>query len=133
MKPEEVVLQFVAAVNKADVDGLAGLMTDNHVFVDSSGSRTTGREAMRDAWSLFFQTVQGYRINVEEIYSLDVKVVLTGLASGVYSTSGRPRASGFWSVPAAWRAVVKGDRIAVWQVFVNPEAMMEAVRVQGGL
>ena len=30
-----------------------------------------------------------------------------------------------WVVPAAWRVVVEGDKVAVWQVYVNPERMVE--------
>jgi len=127
MTSEQVVLRFVEAINQADADGLADLMTDRHVFIDSDGSKMTGRESMRKAWSQYFSMMPGYRVNVEDIFCQGNKVVLVGLATGACATTGR-----LWSVPAAWRAVVERDRVAVWQVFVNPEPILAAMRDQAG-
>jgi len=32
-----------------------------------------------------------------------------------------------WSVPAAWRAVVRGGRLAEWRVYVNVEPILRIV------
>lgn len=132
MTVEQVVLQFVGAINEADADRLAALMTDDHVFVDSDGSRTTGRESMRKAWSQYFSMVRDYQIKVEETFRVGNKVILIGVARGACATAGRRRTARSWSVPAAWRAVVEGGRLAVWQVFVNPEPILAAMRDQAG-
>lgn len=124
MDAGQAVVQFVAAINAADADRLAALMT-GHVFVDSDGSKITGREAMRNAWSQYFSMMSDYRIRVEETFCLGNKVVLIGVATGAWAAGGRP-----WSVPAAWRAVVEGDRVSVWQVFVNPEPIRTALAEQ---
>jgi uncharacterized protein (TIGR02246 family) len=128
MTIKQAVLRFVDAINSGDVGGLALLMTENHVFVDSDGSKTTGREAMQKSWSQFFSMVPGYRIDVEETLRLENKVVLIGVASGGCGVVEDDRTGRSWAVPAAWRAVVEGHRIAVWQVFVNPEPIRAAVR-----
>jgi hypothetical protein len=30
-------------------------------------------------------------------------------------------------VPVAWRVQVEGDRVALWQLYVNPEVMQQAL------
>jgi steroid delta-isomerase-like uncharacterized protein len=132
MESAEVVLQFVAAINEADVDRLAALMTEDHVFVDSDGSKTTGRDRMREAWSRYFSMMRDHRINVEETFSSGNTVAVIGLATGSCATAGRPSTVRRWSVPAAWRAVVERGRIATWQVFVNPEPILAAMRGPAG-
>ncbi len=47
MAPVEIVLEFMDRINKRDVDKLAELMTEDHLFVDSLGQRVLGREKMR--------------------------------------------------------------------------------------
>ena len=48
--PKAVALAFVERINEADPSGLRRLMTGDHVFVDSRGQSTRGREAMYDGW-----------------------------------------------------------------------------------
>src|ERR1035438_4587160 len=43
----ETVLEFLNRINQRDVDKLAELMTEDHVFVDSLGNQVRGREKMR--------------------------------------------------------------------------------------
>ncbi|MEW5764044.1 MAG: nuclear transport factor 2 family protein [Acidobacteriota bacterium] len=120
-----IVLRFVEAVERADVGALSACMTEDHVFVDSDGGRVEGREAVTEAWKGFLHMVRDYRLNVERTFSDGDTVVLLGTASGTCGgASGRGRP---WKVPAAWRAVVRGDRVALWQVYVNPEPIRKAL------
>jgi uncharacterized protein (TIGR02246 family) len=89
MTIERVVLRFVEAINGADTERLAALMTADHVFVDSDGSKTTGRESMRKAWSQYFSMVRDYHINVEETFCGGNQVVLVGLATGACMAADR--------------------------------------------
>lgn len=129
MTVEAVVLRFVDAINHSDVDGLAALMTDNHAFVDSDGSRISGPSAVLEGWSQYFSMMLDYRVVVQETFSSGDTVVLVGTATGMYSCDGRPHPENRWAVPAAWRAVVEAERVAVWQVFVNPEPILAAMRI----
>jgi len=61
---ERVALAFIAAINRHDVDELAGLMTPGHNFVDSLGNVVEGREKMRAGWAGYFGTVPDYLITV---------------------------------------------------------------------
>jgi ketosteroid isomerase-like protein len=132
MNSLERVLEFVAAINRADVTGIAGMMSEDHLFIDSDGTRIAGRQAMSDAWRGYFSMMPDYRIRVEETYCREGTVVLIGTATGTYSGGGELRPENRWSVPAAWRAVVTGDRIAVWQLFVNPEPIAQVLRRHEG-
>ena len=51
--------EFVAAINEHDLDRLLGLMTEDHVFVDSGGATVRGREAMGGAWQGYFGVGEG--------------------------------------------------------------------------
>ena len=44
MSPIDTVLNFLDRVNQRDADKLAGLMTEDHVFIDSLGQSVRGRE-----------------------------------------------------------------------------------------
>jgi len=124
---ESVVLRFIDAINAADLDRISTLMTEGHTFVDSDGSKLVGREAMRKAWSQFFSMTPSCRIDVEEMFSGKNHVVLIGIATGTRVAVGPSETAEAWSVPAAWRAVEEA-RIATWQVFACPEAMLAAKR-----
>jgi hypothetical protein len=65
---EVVVRAFVNAINRQDVEGLAGLMTPGHRFVDSLGGVTEGRDKMRAGWVGYFRMVPDFSIVVEEMY-----------------------------------------------------------------
>jgi ketosteroid isomerase-like protein len=46
--PAAAVIAFNEAVNRRDLQALAGLMTDDHLF-DSAGARVTGKQAVLNA------------------------------------------------------------------------------------
>jgi ketosteroid isomerase-like protein len=132
MSAETVALQFVEAINHADLERLGALMTEGHVFIDSDGSQVAGRASVLRAWSEYFSMMHDYRVIVRERFSSVDTVVLVGTAEGVWATTAAASHQSRWSVPAAWRAVVDGATIAVWQVFVNPEPIRAALRGDGG-
>lgn len=128
MKDTDLVLGFVDAVNARDLEEMLSLMSDEHRFIDSDGAEINGKEGLCRAWAGYFALVPDYRIEVEEIYAGKKRVVLVGTATGTYSPDGKTRQEDRWKVPAAWRAVVQGGRIAVWQVFVNPGPILRIMR-----
>lgn len=125
MTPTEIAYSFVAAINTDDADQLAKLMTENHTFVDADGSEHSGREEMRKGWKQYYSMVPDFQIHVKEALSRDNTVALFGIAEGTFVQNGRLEPENHWAVPAAWRAVVENDKVAVWQLFVNPEPMVE--------
>lgn len=123
MTAEQVALSFVEAINSGDASRLSGLMTEDHVFIDSDGSENAGRERMRAGWGDYFAMVPDYRIEVKDVLARDDTVLICGFAEGTFVRNGIVKKESHWRVPAAWRAVVSGQAVAVWQLYVNPEPM----------
>jgi ketosteroid isomerase-like protein len=121
MTPVDVALQFVEAINAKDLQGIAILVTDDHRFVDSLGAVVVGAEKMREGWEVYFQLVPDYRVEVRETHCNGQVVVLLGAARGTYTPDGTLRAENAWETPGAWRALVRGDRVAEWQVYADNE------------
>ena len=132
MTPEQIATAFVTAINSRAIDTMAELMTENHIFIDSDGTRVPGRERMREGWISYFEMVPDYCIEVHETFTRDQTVVLLGIATGTFADAGVLKLENSWSVPAAWRALVEDQKVAVWQVYVNPEPMRKILDRIGG-
>jgi len=61
-----VAHSFVDAINQRSVQGIAALMTDDHVFVDSPGTRIEGKERMKAGWDGYLRMVPDYKIVIDE-------------------------------------------------------------------
>jgi ketosteroid isomerase-like protein len=122
-EPVEVVLAFMDRINSRDVEGLCAWMTDDHVFVDGLGNRMQGREAMRKGWIAYFAWFPDYRVSHTEIFSDGSIVAAFGSAEGTYAVNGKLPKENHWSVPAAWKAIVRGGLIAEWQVYADNQAV----------
>ena len=127
MNPEPVAIAeaFVRAINRQNAGEIAALMTDDHVFIDSDGAEYRGKERMRTGWEQYFRMFPDYRITIHETYSRGEVVVFLGIAEGTYAVDGELRAENRWSVPAAWRAVVRDDGLAEWRLYVNVEPIVK--------
>jgi uncharacterized protein (TIGR02246 family) len=125
MDSKAVALRFVEAINSGNADRLATLMTEDHTFVDSDGSEHPGRDEMRLGWRGYYEMVPDFEIQVEDIFVSGNVVGMFGTAEGTFVENGVLSAENHWHVPAAWRAVVDGDLVARWQLYVNPAAMLE--------
>ncbi len=125
--PIGVAHAFVGAINHHDVDAIAGLMSEDHVFFDSDGSTVHGKQRMKDGWTGYFRMFPDYTITVEETYSRGFVVVMLGLAEGTYATGGALASENHWRVPAAWRATIRGGTALEWRVYVNVEPIREIV------
>jgi ketosteroid isomerase-like protein len=121
LMPLEVALNFVDRINRGDVDGLAGLMTDDHRFIDSMGAEIRGRETMRLGWVEYLRMVPDYRIDVLQTLVEEDVIVLLGTAGGTCSRTGGPPTHGAWQTPAAWRALIRDGLVAEWQVYADNE------------
>jgi hypothetical protein len=69
--------------------------------------------------------VPDYKIEIIDTFSGGNTVVFLGMAEGTFSEKGKLRAHNQWRVPAAWRAVIKDHKVAMWQLYVNPEPMFK--------
>lgn len=126
--PIEVVLKFEQLINSRSVDAVCALLTDDSAFIDSLGNRMAGQENLRKAWIGYFKMVPDYSISHAEMFADGDTVAMFGSAQGTFSKGGEMNKEDFWKTPAAWRAVVKDGKIALWQVFADNEPIRAIMR-----
>lgn len=124
----KIVLEFVEAINSANIDRLIGLLGKDHVFIDSRGTRMTGNDQLKEAWIGYFLLFPDYKIEIEDTFQNKAMIVLTGYASGTYKAAGKNLAvSNHWRIPASWKAVVVNDKIGLWQVYADNGVVSESI------
>jgi ketosteroid isomerase-like protein len=117
----EIIQAFIDCINTHDVDGLAGLMSDDHTFIDAHGNGIVGRETMVAGWRGYFDWFPDYYIEVTDVFENDDTFAMFGLAGGSF----KGKESEAWRLPAAWKAIVKDGRVALWQVFADTKIPFE--------
>jgi len=125
MNPVETVLAFLDAINRHDIDMLAELMTEDHLFVDSLGNSTEGRAKMRNGWQGYFALCPDYRIVHEHIFQSGDRVGAFGFAGGTIQVDGKLSAQNRWKIPAAWHALVHNGLIKEWRVYADNKPVYE--------
>jgi len=132
MSNKQAILAFIDRINAHDVQGLAALMSDDHTFVDAHGNQVCGREKMTAGWRGYFEWFPDYWIEVTDVFEGDVSAgdqsfALFGFAGG--SFKGKQTES--WRLPAAWKAIVRDGRVALWQVFADTKIPFEIIERNG--
>jgi ketosteroid isomerase-like protein len=122
VRNEAVIRDFIAAINDHDVARIVGLSTDDHQFVDAHGV-VVPRETLEAAWTGYFAFMPRYGIEIDAILCEGDTSAVFGFAWG--GLDGSDPASRTWRRPCAWRAVVAGDRIRLWQVYVDTKAVFD--------
>lgn len=125
----DVALAFVAKINAHDVDGIVGLMTPDHVFIDGLGSAFHGAESMRAGWKIYLQWFPDYALEVTQQFGRGDGVALFGKARGTYAANGTLPRENFWEIPAAWRALIRNRRVAEWQVYCDNDPARKIMAV----
>ncbi|MFH2107767.1 MAG: nuclear transport factor 2 family protein [Chrysiogenia bacterium] len=115
----DVVMAFISAINQGDVTRLSSLMTEDHVFVDSSGKVTSGLDVMTKGWGEYFRMFPDFTIKVENIFRQGSMVAVFGSACGTYNGKRGLVPENRIEMPAAWKAVVENDKIKFWQVYAD--------------
>jgi ketosteroid isomerase-like protein len=119
MSPTETVLQFMDRINERDVDKLAELMTEDHVFIDSLGNSVRSREKMRDGWRGYYAFCPDYWVSHEEIFANGNLVAVFGSAGGTVTANGKLPPENKWKISAAWLALVENGRVKEWRVYAD--------------
>ena len=126
--PIQVVLKFEELINSRNPEAISAFMTADAEFIDSLGNRIQGTEKLRSAWAGYFKMVPDYSISHAEIFADGDTVAMFGSAQGTFSKDGQLGKENFWKTPAAWRAVAKEGKIAVWQVYADNEPIRAIMR-----
>jgi ketosteroid isomerase-like protein len=132
LEPRQVVLEFVRRINAHSVAPLADLMSQDHVFIDSTGQRFEGRELMRGGWAHYFNMFPDYSLQVESTLAHDDIVVAFGMARGTYRVKGELRDENAWAMPFAIRAVVAGQTVREWRIYADNQAVQTILARHSG-
>jgi uncharacterized protein (TIGR02246 family) len=122
---------FVNAINHQSVEEIAALMTEDHVFIDSLGTRTGGKQRMKAGWEGYFHMVPDYTIVIDETFVDGAVVVMLGTAQGTYSPDGVLRPENKWSTPASWRGLIRGSLVAEWRIYADNEPIRQIMARNG--
>jgi len=128
MTSAEIVLKFERLINSRRADAVCSLLTEDSVFIDSLGNRIEGVALLRSAWQSYFNMVPDYTIDHSEMFTDGNRVAMFGTARGTFTKDGQLHQDNRWNTPAAFRAVVKNDKIALWQVFADNEPLREIMK-----
>ena len=126
----DVALGFVDRINRHDLSGLVALMTEDHCFVDGLGQEMRGREEMEKGWLGYFAWFPDYSIKVDDVMSNGNVVAMFGSAQGTYAGKGSLLAEAHWEIPAAWKAVLRNDRVSEWRVYADNEPVWKVMGVK---
>jgi ketosteroid isomerase-like protein len=126
----DTALAFIGHINAHDVPSLVHFMTDDHLFVDGLGNEVRGRLQMEKAWRAYFAWFPDYSIQVEQVFSQGKSAAMVGFAQGTYAGDGKLLPENHWKIPAAWKAVIRGERIAEWRVYADNEPIWKIMRVK---
>ncbi len=119
------VLRYIEKVNEKDIDVLLDMMTDDFHFVDTLGVTVEGRSEMKEAWTNYFNMFPDYTINVFNIMKNENTIAIVGTASGTYAVEGELMKENSWEIPAAWKAIVRVDKLSSWRVFSDNQPVRE--------
>jgi ketosteroid isomerase-like protein len=125
MSALDLVRRFVDTINAHDVEALTTLMADDHRFIDSLGSVFEGRSTMRAGWTEYFKLFPDYAIAYHTAFERNEVVALFGTARGTFSGGTASDGASRWEIPAAWRAVVRGQHIVEWQVYADNDPVRQ--------
>ena len=116
--PVECFKQFVDAINRHDPATLAALMTIDTVFVDSLGNEVQGSANMERGWLGYFALCPDYWIRPDQMMTEGNAVLAVGEAGGTIDGTA-------WRIPAAWKAIIRENRVAEWRVFADNKPVYE--------
>jgi ketosteroid isomerase-like protein len=119
--PRDVVTAFLQAINDHDVGRITALCADDHTFIDAQGEAVS--HDLETAWSRYFTFMPHYGVEAERIICEGEDVAVFGWAWGGLDAADAEARS--WRRPCAWRAHVRGDRVTLWQVYVDTKPVFD--------
>ena len=128
----QIVMEFIKAINAADVEGIYNLLTDDHVFTDSQNNKIVGKDAMKQAWIEYYKLFPDYHIEINDVLVKNDIVVVTGYANATYKNLKHESKDNSWIIPACFKAIIKDNKIELWQIFADMTKAYEIVRRNTG-
>lgn len=110
INPVTIALQFNDCIKCRDLDNLANLMTEDHIFIDKEDNQIIGKQNCIKAWSEFFNIFPDYKNIFETVAVINNVVIMQGS-----SRCSDKRLDG----KAIWTANIKDIKIAEWRVYFD--------------
>ena len=104
----KTVSDFNGFINARDIEGLAAMMTDDHVFIDAANRQVIGKVDCIRAWKGFFAAFPDYQNHFEHVAAHGELIVITG-----HTSCSDARLAG----AALWSAKVRDGHVSEWRVF----------------
>jgi ketosteroid isomerase-like protein len=124
---KDLISSFLDRINAHDVDGIAGFLSDDHVFIDAHDTFHEGKRLMRKAWAEYFELFPDYRVEIEHMIEEEDMLAVFGYASATYKGPGADP-SNFWRLPGAWKAVISEGKIKLWQVYCDYKTIYDIIQ-----
>jgi ketosteroid isomerase-like protein len=108
--PKLTTLKFNECINNRDIEGLSKLMTEDHVFIDSSDDIHRGKESLIKGWADFFNQYPDYLNHFSVVESRGDLVLVIGQSTCSFESL---------DGPALWTAKIENDLVAEWRVYLD--------------
>lgn len=116
--PTSIALQFNECITNADLNGLSGLMTEDHVFCDTANNRIEGKDNnIAQAWKPFFHLYPGYQNIFENIIARGSTIIMQG-----YSICPDEILN---NVRAIWVAEIINNKVDSWYIYSDTKENRE--------
>lgn len=133
MEKKQIVLDFIAAINAHHIQRIYDLMAPDHTFIGTYGDEVHGKEEMKNGWIGYFEWFPDYLIELSDILEREGTFAIFGFAGGSYHGKRQEDDKSYWRLPAAWKAVVEGETIKLWQVFADSKIPCETMNTKDKL
>ncbi len=124
---KHVFTGFVELINNHDAHEMSSMMTDDHTFIDAHGNRISGKDMMTEGWKQYFSMFPDYWIEIDEVIEASDIVFGFGTASATYTGHISGDAHNFFKIPAAFKAIIDGEKIKVWQVYADTKLPFDII------
>ena len=115
----QIIFEFIEAINSADVERLLELCSEDHVLTDSKDMKISGKENLKPAWTGYFTLFPDYKIEIGKIVEKKSFYCIIGYASAGYQEIPLQKNKTSWRIPVVWTAKVKNNRIVSWQIYAD--------------
>ena len=113
LPPVAVVIGFIDAINRGDVDRLVALMSPGHRLQVLQELPVTGREANRDAWNGYVTAFPDYVIYPDRLVHHGDDVLVLGSTTGSHLDLPDQEER---ELKVIWRATVRDGLLTLWQI-----------------
>lgn len=118
----DIIFKFTDAINRQDLSLIINMMAEDFLFIDTYGGQEN-KEQMKMGWKGYFDWFPDYRIEIQDYIENDDFSMILGKASASYLGERDKH----WEIPAAWKIIISGNQIKIWQVFCDSKKQLDSM------